>query len=227
MTSAPAQLAALESLPTEIIQRIYVESMEVNLARASIIIGQAVSCENIFTRFLIQAFWNDPQQCFRDPHFHWNSAYLDLPFESINYSDLEIFRKRFHDLPYQNLGLGHQKRLQSQVLSCRWFNVRRLERIFPDLLSMTMVTAHYQYALTSHGSVDPLHDGRLTCVLASNTKGLATEISCCLRTDRAKDLRIVDTLTVQAVYQNPVHGRSHLIRTLRVFHLPDRVLKGP
>lgn len=228
MSPTLSRLSVLESLPNELIHQIHLESLEVNLARASLTISRAVSTESIFSRFVIQAFWNDPQQCFRDPHFHRNSAYTDLPFERFNYTQYDIFKKNFGHIPYQDLKIDVQKRLQKDVLSCRWFSIRRLERAFPILLAMTMSTTHYQFALVAHMSADDLPDGRLPCILSSSTPGSGTELSCCLRNDRSeKKLDIIDSLTVQATYHNPVHGRPHLFRTLRVFHIPEKILSGP
>lgn len=49
-------LSTIESLPNEIIEAIFLEALEINLALSSNVIAAAISREPVYTVFMIHAF---------------------------------------------------------------------------------------------------------------------------------------------------------------------------
>ena len=92
-------LSRLESLPVEMIERIFFESLEFNLPRASFYIARILSKRSIYT-WLIR-----------------------LAFASPNESSKEdFFTPHFLPVPYSFFALSYSERvkLQSAILACRW-----------------------------------------------------------------------------------------------------------
>lgn len=217
------RLSRLESLPLELIEKIFLEAREVNFARASLRIARWMSREKVYKIFLLQAYWNDPQDCIRDPYLHWNSAYQDVSLPKYNYADREIVAHTFGAIRYQPLRLMEQERLQRLVASCCWFNLSRFKKVLPLLLTLTLNTVDYQRVLSGWGLIDHWidMDNLSSTYSATNTAGLLSH-------DREpRELRILDDFTVEGTYHNAAHGRAHMIRAVRVFHFPSKVLHGP
>ena len=100
MTSS-GRLAPIETLPVELLQRVFFESLEFNLPRASLPIARALSSHVVFTWLIRLAFSSE------------NSS-----------SDAALFVIPF--LPFDYFGLSDDQRtaLQTEVLKCRWCTVQ-------------------------------------------------------------------------------------------------------
>ena len=61
------QLSTIESLPVELIEKIFLHSLNVNLALASPYLASALSSERIYRLLILLAFWEDSKSDFRSP----------------------------------------------------------------------------------------------------------------------------------------------------------------
>ena len=217
------QYSPLEYLPTELIEKIFLEALEVNLARAPFLIARQVSRPAVYKDFLLQAYWNDPQDCVRDPYLHWNSIYQDIQSPKDDYTDRGIFGHVFHTTKYKPMKIGEQKRLQHLVSSCRWFTATRFQQIVPSLLMLTLNTVCYQRTMSDGRLLEPWLNENERC----NTPDSVNSTVSLGFDDRLKDFAILDDFTVEGAYLDTTHGRTHMIRTARVFCLPSKVLHGP
>lgn len=216
------QRLTIELLPDEIIEHIFLEALEVNLARASSAIAAAVSQERIYDAFMIHAFWNDPQDCIRRRHFDTESTYVNLRFRKRDYQESRLFGRKFQPARYQPMKIENQRELQSNVISCQWFKIHRFQRILPTLLALTLealrLRERARFPLLKNQANHPSTNSKLV---------LNCDIDHDINDGYPKRLRIIDDLTIKATYQTPVHGKPHIIRTARILVFPDRILQGP
>lgn len=222
-TPAREHYSRLESLPAELMEKIFLEALEVNLARASLFIARRVSRQAVYKIFLLQAYWNDPQDCVRDPYLHWNSLYQDIQSPKDDYSDRGIFAHVFCATTYKPMKIVDQKRLQQHVSSCRWFTLTRFQQILPSLLVLTLNTVNHQRTVSDGRLLEPgLDEDRRWTTPDSvyNAASLGYD-------DRPKEFTILDDFTIEGAYLDTTHGRIHMIRTARVFCLPSKALHGP
>ncbi|KAJ6065851.1 hypothetical protein N7444_001504 [Penicillium canescens] len=203
-------LSAIECLPPEIIEVIYLDALEVNFARASRVIAAAVSREAIYDIFMIQALWNDPQDCFRPRYSDREFVYMDVRCIKRDYQESPGFQSELRLAAYRPLLISDQKELQQKVMSCRWFNVHRLERVLPTLLALTLDAILLQ---EKPGFPPKPYSGGNGAIHTNDGS--------------PKRLRIMDQFAIEAEYSVPEHGRRHIIRPVRVFCLPDKALHGP
>ncbi|KAA8641505.1 uncharacterized protein ATNIH1004_011641 [Aspergillus tanneri] len=122
--------ARIESLPVEIIQMIYLRALEPNLARASILIANAVSNTMFYDIFLKHAFWYDPHGIFNAGPQHYSAKEGHTTVGGRSHSC---------NLPawYQRLTINEQHRLQAQVANCRWFTLLRFQETIQSLFEWT------------------------------------------------------------------------------------------
>lgn len=95
----PVQLSILESLPAEIIQKIFLFSLEVNLPRASIHIARVLSTPLLYTWLLRVAFSSTNES---SRHDFFTRDYLP--------EEADVFA----------LSLKERAKLQTAILECRW-----------------------------------------------------------------------------------------------------------
>ena len=112
------KLSQLECLPVELIEKIFLDGLDVNLPRASPSLAAALSSERIYRILILLAFWNDP------PWANDTSA-------------VEI-AKTFEPLHYMPLEDEERRRLQCSILSCRWCTVHRIQALLPDFMRLTL-----------------------------------------------------------------------------------------
>ncbi|KAJ5100537.1 hypothetical protein N7456_006589 [Penicillium angulare] len=93
------QLSRLESLPVEILQTIFLYSLEINLPRASLNLSRALSNPLLYT-WLTRLAFSSPNQGSR--HGFFTPDFLPPPLN-------------FWDLPW-----GERQHLQTTLLTCRW-----------------------------------------------------------------------------------------------------------
>ncbi|OXV11300.1 hypothetical protein Egran_00939 [Elaphomyces granulatus] len=112
------KLSQLECLPVELIEKIFLYALDVNLPRASPSLAAALSSERIYRILILLAFWDDPPRA--------NDT-----------STVEI-AKAFQPLDYIPLEDEERRRLQCSILLCRWCTVRRIQALLPDLMRLTL-----------------------------------------------------------------------------------------
>jgi hypothetical protein len=108
--SSPRTLSALESLPVEVLQNIFLASLELNLPRASLPIAQSLSSPLIYTWLIRVAFssLNDGSR-----HAFFTPDFLPPPLDPFLLTPTD------------------RTRLQNAILSCRWCTldlIRRCQR---------------------------------------------------------------------------------------------------
>jgi hypothetical protein len=114
-------LSPLESLPTEIIQKIFFHSIEVNLARASPIFSRCLTSESIYRICLLYSFFDENTEC----------KIQDKPLG-------KTITKAFRPAEYHTLDGEERRRLQAAVLDCRWCTYDRVKACLPEVLRLTV-----------------------------------------------------------------------------------------
>jgi hypothetical protein len=112
-------LSRLESLPVELIEKIFLYSLNVNLPRASPSLAATVSSERIYRALILRAFWND------------------VPGSTVSGPEAAIARI-LRPLDYVPLTFDERASLQSTIIRCKWCTVPRLLDRFPDLVELTI-----------------------------------------------------------------------------------------
>ncbi|GFF35930.1 hypothetical protein IFM61606_04084 [Aspergillus udagawae] len=111
-------LSILETLPVELIEKIFLYSLNVNLPRASPSLAAAVSGERIYRVLILLAFWNDSAAGAEDP-------------------DSAISRI-LRPLDYVPLQDDDRQSLQTSILRCRWCTMPRLLKQLSDMTNLTI-----------------------------------------------------------------------------------------
>lgn len=127
--TAPLQRreSSLVSLPKELLQAIYLYSMEPNLALSSSILGACLSSEIIYRLTLYTAFWNP-----KPVHFHIIPGGNTPPYEyGPGPETLALLRPSSH---VPNATLEQRRRLQEIILVRSWCTFDRMKLCFSRLL---------------------------------------------------------------------------------------------
>ncbi|KAJ5525902.1 hypothetical protein N7494_012552 [Penicillium frequentans] len=125
---APRRLSMLEVLPVEVIEQIFLHSLNVNLPRASHVVAAALSSERIYRLLILLAFWEDPVIYQKYPANH--------PGSSKNGS--AAIRDVFKPVEYNMLCMRDRSILQALVFSCRWCTMDRILKQVPTMLNLTI-----------------------------------------------------------------------------------------
>lgn len=120
-------LSRLERLPVELIEKIFLYSLNVNFARSSPSLAAAVSSERIYRVFVLLAFWRDPS-----PHV---SGIENANRESVSSAGVSRILRPFDYVPIDE---DERRILQSTVLRCKWCTVHRVLNQLPDLMNLTI-----------------------------------------------------------------------------------------
>lgn len=114
----------LEALPVEIIEKIFLHSLNLNLPRASRVLTAALSREHIFKLLILLAFWDDPPP--RVPH----ASEPNPATETIN--------RAFAPMDYVPFTPDQRAALQEQIFRCRWLTLKRLQEQIPTMIILTI-----------------------------------------------------------------------------------------
>lgn len=109
----------LESLPVELIEKIFLYSLNANLPRSAPLLAAAVSSERIYRALILLAFWNDT---------------ASTPPVTSGTTIAKILRP----LDYVPLDHDERKALQVAIMRCRWCTVDRLLSQLPNLMNLTI-----------------------------------------------------------------------------------------
>jgi hypothetical protein len=118
-TKAPSVVSALERLPVELIQQIFLHSLELNLPRSSISLARSLSKESIYTSLILLAFFDDD-------------------------GEHPVDKGLFKPAEYRQLDLAEKLRLQTSILDSRWCTFQRLQSNLPALSRLAMVQAWHE-----------------------------------------------------------------------------------
>jgi hypothetical protein len=106
----------LEALPRELIEHIFLHSLNLNLPRASPVLAAALSREHIYKLLIILAFWDDP----------W-----DEPTS-------EAIDRILAPLEYRPLTLDERAKLQQDVFRSRFCTMDRVRDQIPNIIILTI-----------------------------------------------------------------------------------------
>lgn len=107
----------LEALPVEVIEQIFLCSLNLNFPRASPALAAALSREHIYRLLIILAFWDDP------PNTNPGSEAID---------------RILAPLDYVPLTLDQRHKLQEAVLRCQWCTMERVRENIPNMIILTI-----------------------------------------------------------------------------------------
>jgi hypothetical protein len=107
----------LEALPRELIEQIFLYSLNLNLPRASPALAAALSREHIYKLLIILACWEDPPE---------------------TYATYHGIRSLLAPLDYIPLGIPQREKLQEDVFRCRWCTMDRVRDQIPTMVLMTI-----------------------------------------------------------------------------------------
>jgi hypothetical protein len=105
----------LEKLPVELIEQIFLHSLEINMARASPFLSKTLSKESIYRPLILFSFFDDNDQ--RHP----------------------LEENLFEPAVYRPLEFDERVRLQQVVLECRWCTISRIRQCIPNLARLAIV----------------------------------------------------------------------------------------
>ncbi|PWY72303.1 hypothetical protein BO70DRAFT_381840 [Aspergillus heteromorphus CBS 117.55] len=118
-TKQRKKLSNLESLPVELIEKIFLYSLNVNFARCSLPLIAAISSERIYRALILLAFWDD----------------TSTTAAGTRASETAISRI-LRPLDYSPLRDADRRQLQDTILRCKWCTVQRLLAQLPDLMNL-------------------------------------------------------------------------------------------
>ncbi|KAF3490666.1 uncharacterized protein GIQ15_00183 [Arthroderma uncinatum] len=122
----------LQSMPTEILEQIFFECLEVNLLQVLPQLAQAVSTPRIYHCIATLAIWEDPDE----EGFMKNGNMNEQTRNLFNLSEKEIM-KRFRPIGYRPLPIEEKKRLQSQILNCHWATFKLIASCVVECVDLT------------------------------------------------------------------------------------------
>ncbi|KAL5339746.1 hypothetical protein BJX70DRAFT_146454 [Aspergillus crustosus] len=206
------KLSRLEALPVELIEKIFLYSLNVNLPRCSRSIAAVVSSERVYRVFTLLAFWEDSSS--RDLMSEATQINTEV---AATLADAEISRV-LRPLEYVPLGQQERRALQYAVLRCRWCTIDRLLSYLPDLMRLAILR-HWLSMNIDMGS--PLENG-LGLFLAQkadtgNFKGTDKD-------DNHYTLSIEPLLSATITCLETEQQTTH--RFLGVLEIPDKLLSG-
>ncbi|RAK77497.1 uncharacterized protein BO72DRAFT_106584 [Aspergillus fijiensis CBS 313.89] len=113
----------LESIPNELIEKIFLHSLNVNLARSSPILAAAVSTERIYRALILLAFWDNSTELSASPYSR---------------ESRDAISRSLRPLDYTPISLAQRKDLQTAILHCRWCTVPRILDQLPELMNLVI-----------------------------------------------------------------------------------------
>lgn len=213
------KLSRLESLPVELIEKIFLYSLNVNLPRCSQSISAAVSSERVYRALTLLALWDDSyaQRSLTagDPAIPESPSTPEVAAAVT--SETEISRL-LRPLDYVPLLRNERKHLQTNVLRCRWCTIERLLSYLPDLMRLT-VQRHWLSAGFQMTS-DSLDNLRLLLAQKNDT--------CSFKgTDKDENhytLSITPFVSITVTCLETEKQTTHPI--IGVLEIPDKLLSG-
>ncbi|KAL1977170.1 hypothetical protein VTN31DRAFT_29 [Thermomyces dupontii] len=198
-----AGLSLLERLPVELIEKIFLYSLELNLPRASARIGAAVSNSRVYRELILLAFYGEEDGPVREPECR------------------AAISKAFRLAEYGPLGERERTRLQAAVLNCRWCTRDRIQAQLPELMRMMVFQQWFDRRIGMSGEEKSELERLLSrnAVQRSGTDGYTFEGT---STDQHVYLTIVPLVSV--TYATDFERKTYGVLSLR--SLPGRLLRG-
>ncbi|PWY91556.1 hypothetical protein BO94DRAFT_397160 [Aspergillus sclerotioniger CBS 115572] len=191
----------LESLPVELIEKIFLYSLNVNFARCSSTLTAAISSERIYRALILLAFWADSP----------------TPAVTARASEAAISRI-LRPVDYVPISHAERRNLQDSILRCKWCTIPRLLAQLPDLMNLTIQRHWFGAGMTM--SADK--EGSLTRFLAQKQ-----DIRIFEGTDPNANyytLSIKPLVSITVTHHETDQSTTHPI--LGVLLIPDKLFHG-
>lgn len=202
------RLSILESLPVELIEKIFLYSLNVNLPRASVMLNSALSSERIYRVLILLAFWDD----------EGGRAELEESGEWHGSKDGAIIPNILRPLDYIPLTFAERAALQSTVLQCRWCTLHRVLDLLPDLMNLT-IQRHW---VNSGIRMEEEQQNALNRFMSREEDVRAFEG---VKGESIRYTLSIDPL-VSVVIRNEKSGEQWPYRILSVRNFPEKLLSG-
>ncbi|KAE8349112.1 hypothetical protein BDV28DRAFT_68831 [Aspergillus coremiiformis] len=199
------KLSRLETLPVELIEKIFLHSLNVSFPRASLSLAATVSSERIYRALILLAFWND----------------LPSSTGTADAASAATIAKILSPLDYVPRDLDERSALQRAITRCKWCTVHRLLHRLPDLMELTIRRYWHDAGITMS---DDQQQG-LNRFLAREERD--DEPSVFHGTDNANNhytLSVSPLISVTVTCHETATARTH--RILSITEFPERVLRG-
>ncbi|RHZ48221.1 uncharacterized protein CDV56_102478 [Aspergillus thermomutatus] len=191
-------LSILETLPVELIETIFLYSLNVNLPRASPSLAAAVSSERIYRLLILLAFWNDSASEAGDPDSAISRILRPLGYVPLQDDDREI--------------------LQTSILRCRWCTIPRLLNQLSDMTNLTIqrhwVNAGIEMTKDQQESLD-----RFLAREDDTSTYEGTD-----KDGKHYTLSIAPFVSISIACQETHQQQTHKI--LRIKHFPEKLLRA-
>ncbi|KAL4992831.1 hypothetical protein BDW68DRAFT_184019 [Aspergillus falconensis] len=214
------RLSRLESLPVELIEKIFLYSLNVNLPRCSSSISAAVSSERIYRALTLLAFFDAEKTVL--PNIHQQDQDVGSPTDpkaaAIRASETQISRI-LRPLEYVHLVKEERRSLQASVVSCRWLTIERLVSLLPDFMRLAI----WRYWLPRAHSMSPDQQDILNLFLARKTNYLDMEI---VDGDYRRSISVTPPVYLSIRNVGPDGDSTVELTILDVFEIPDKFLSG-
>ena len=112
-------LSPIEMLPTELVQQIFFECLEVNMIKASTVLAKILSTDTTYRLLILFAFFDD---------------------DGLN----PVEPDNFKPVSYRHLPVQERVRLQEAILSSPWCSFQRIQDCMPTLTRLAMVQAWHE-----------------------------------------------------------------------------------
>ncbi|KAJ5825397.1 hypothetical protein N7474_002535 [Penicillium riverlandense] len=191
------RLSLLETLPVEILEQIFLHSLNMNFPRASPALAAAVSSERIYRVLILLAFWDDD-------------------IEGVQTRPNPAINRLFLPLEYSPLRSAERARLQDAVFRCAWCT---LDRVYAQLSTLVTLTVHRHWfgagIVMDRDQKDDLHrllareyDGKHVFSASGGPRG-------------ESELSVTSLLAVVTVISLPA-----LFPAVSLFTLPHHLIQG-
>ena len=117
-------LSRIERLPTELVQQVFFDCLEVNMIKASTVLDRALSTDSTYKLLILFAFFDD---------------------DGVNPVETDNFKP----VSYRYLPVQERVRLQEAILDSRWCSFKRIQDCMPILTRLKMVQAWYEEQSTT------------------------------------------------------------------------------
>lgn len=192
------KLSRLECLPVELIEKIFLYALDVNLPRSSPVLATALSRERMYRIFILLSFWND------------------LPVEKD--ASRPVIARILAPAEYRPLEEEERKALQYDVLRCRWCTIQRIHAELPELMNITI----QKYWLGADITMDKTNQKALDHFISRKENIRTFE-----GTDSQENhytLTIAPLLSITVSCAETQEIKTHRILNFKAF--PERVLRG-
>ncbi|KAF9891347.1 hypothetical protein FE257_004202 [Aspergillus nanangensis] len=220
-------LSNLERLPVELIEKIFLYSLNVNLPRCSNVLAAAVSSERIYRALILLAFWDD-------------SCALITTAEGIDNDDdarqqkssaVAAIKRILRPLDYTPLTVDQRKTLQTALVRCHWCTFPRILKSLPDLMALT-IQRHW---ISAGIIMTPIDEERLSQFLSREETATTEDLphpSFEGTITPAKDPLTPHTYTMTITPPTSIHivstlhAHTHTHPTFSPLLFPDSLLRG-